>query len=99
MLFRNLVDHLDYDELVKIKKDLDAGAVHIKRLINFKLKEKETEHKKVCASCGAGIDPFSVNNLTLVFGPEDFKKKATFCAYDCMQSFMENLKLESKQNS
>jgi len=91
MLFRDLIDNLDYEELVKIKKDLDLGGVHIKRLINFKIKEKEMLHKRTCAHCGKEIDPFNLNNYTVIFGPEDFKKKVTFCAYDCMKYFMDSL--------
>ena len=99
LTFRQLVDNLDYDELIKIKRDLDSGGVHIKRLINFKIKEKELAHKKECANCGRPIDPFSTSNYTVIFGPEDFKKKATFCAYDCMKYFMDSLQEQKRRQS
>ena len=91
MLFRELVDKLDLSELHKIKRDLETGGVHIKRLIDFKIKEKEGMEVKYCANCGAAIDPFSGTNCTVVFGGE-VKKKAHFCAYDCMKYFMDNMK-------
>ncbi|NQV09390.1 hypothetical protein HQ529_06070 [Candidatus Woesearchaeota archaeon] len=90
--FRDAVDALEYDELVKVKKDLRHGAIHIRRLVEDKIKEKEIEHKKFCSICGEVIHPNSTRNYTLLFGPEGFKKKATFCALDCMEYFLKQLK-------
>ena len=88
---RDVVDQLDYDELVKIKKDLESGGVHLKNFIGAKVKEKEIIHRKNCTVCQSEISQFSTSNYTLVFGPADFRKKATFCAVDCLKYFITNL--------
>ena len=46
--FRELVEHLEFDELQKINNDIDTGAVHMKRIIENRLKQKETEHGHTC---------------------------------------------------
>lgn len=90
--FRELIEALDYEEMVKIKNDLKYGGIHMKRLIDEKIKEKELMHKKYCSVCSAEIDSFNTRTYTLVFGPTDFKKKATFCALDCLEYFLSQLK-------
>lgn len=85
------MDALEYEELVRIKKDLKYGGIHLKKLIDEKIKEKELIHKKYCSTCNAEIEP-SKRSYTLLFGPEDFKKKTTFCALDCMEYFLKQLK-------
>lgn len=91
-LVRNVMDSLEYDELLKIKKDLEAGGVHLRNLVNQKIKKYQKEHEKVCSVCSNDIDPESTENYTLVFGPESFKKKASFCAIDCLEYFISDLK-------
>ena len=87
-----MIETLEYDELMKIKKDIASGSVHIKQLITDKIKEIEKLHDVRCSVCNSEINPFSTHNYTLVFGPQDFRKKATFCALDCMGYFIEELK-------
>ncbi|MFP4117381.1 MAG: hypothetical protein ACLFTR_00500 [Candidatus Woesearchaeota archaeon] len=89
---RDMIDHLDYDELLKLRRDLDEGGLHLLRLVNKKIKEFETEHKKYCSTCGAELDENTSNNYTLVFGPYDFRKRASFCGVDCMEQFIQKLK-------
>ena len=89
---KEMVNALEYDDLVRVKKDLDHGAIHLKNLIQVKIKEHVLNHKKSCATCHNQINPYSTNNFTLVFGPEDFRKKASFCAVDCLEYFLKQLK-------
>ena len=89
--FRELVEHLEFDELQKIRNDLETGAVHMQRIIGNRIRKKEVEHGRTCSVCMNSIDPFSINNFTLIFGPDSFKKKATFCGMDCMKYFIANL--------
>ena len=89
---KEMIENLDYDELIKVKKDLDNGSIHIKKLINQSIKEKEKEHNLECSVCGKKIDPNSTTTFTLIFGPNGFKKKATFCAEDCLHYFLGTLK-------
>ncbi len=89
---RNFIDALEYNELVKIKKDLSAGGINLKNVVEQNIRAHQKEHQASCAVCSNEISPESTENYTLLFGPESFKKKATFCALDCLGYFLSNLK-------
>lgn len=90
--FHELVEYLDYDELQRIRHDLTMGGVYLARLVEDQIQEENKKHESSCTICNTKIDAQSLSNFTLIFGPDDFKKKATFCALDCMEHFLENLK-------
>lgn len=90
--FRDVIDIVDYEDLLKIKNDIDNGGLHLKKLVDEKIKEQQRKHNELCSVCSNEIDPSSTNSYTLVFGPDDFRKKATFCAVDCLEYFINNLK-------
>lgn len=96
---KDVIRSLDYDDLIKLKKDLDSGSVHIKRLISEQIRSIENEHKKTCSVCASPINMDSTTTFTLIFGPYDFKKKATFCAIDCLQYFLSQLKRSYTKNT
>jgi len=89
---REVMEYLEYEELIKMKKDLSEGGVHLASLIDSKIKEETNKHMDHCCICSNEIEPYNVNNFTLVFGPADLRKKATFCAVDCLEYFLKNLK-------
>lgn len=90
---RDIVQNLEHEDLVKMMKDIDVtGGIHLKNLLKAQIKENEKQHEQFCSTCAGKLDPNSTNNFTLIFGPDDFKKKASFCALDCMEYFLENLK-------
>ena len=89
---RDVVSTLDYNELVKMRDDMENGGIHLKNLVEREIKNQEQKHEQYCSVCANSIDPEDTNNFTLVFGPESFRKKATFCAIDCLQYFLGNLK-------
>lgn len=89
---REVIDSLEFDELVKMKKDLEAGGFHLKRFLDSKIKEEEKGHEQYCSTCSTELNPKNTNNFTLVFGPEDFRKKASFCGVDCLEYFLKELK-------
>ena len=93
--FRDLIDDILYEDLLKIKKDLESGGIHIRRLINDKITKIEKDEIKVCATCGNTINPYFMDDYVLRFGRHDFKKRAFFCGLDCLKYFL--LQLESKQ--
>ncbi len=96
---RDVIDYLDSDELLRIKVDLEKGGIHLKDFVSIKLKERENLHRQICSNCQADIDPHSTSIYTLVFGPSDFKKKATFCGMDCLEYFLESIKeMKLKKN-
>ena len=90
---RDVIDSLDYTELLNIQKDLDNGGHHLKNFIESRVKQREQEHAKICSNCQSDIDPNSTSNYTLIFGPHDLRKKATFCALDCMNYFLKRLEV------
>lgn len=90
--FEEVIDVLDYNELMRFKNDLDSGAITLKRHLQENIKKRLKEHEKVCATCSSDINFYKSNNYTIIFGPDDFKKKATFCGLDCLGYFVIKLK-------
>jgi len=89
---RDMINSLEYDEILKVKRDLDAGAHHLKNFLKTKIREHQKEHSSICATCNSEIIGESTQNFTLIFGPDSFRKKASFCAIDCMEYFIGKLK-------
>lgn len=89
---KDFVDALDFDELRRLKEDLDRGGIAISTLVNAKIEEKHLEHGKFCATCFAELDMLKSRSFTLVFGSPDFRKRASFCAVDCMEYFLASIK-------
>ncbi|MFH1849490.1 MAG: hypothetical protein ABH879_04860 [archaeon] len=96
---RDVIESLDDTELRKMQKDLDEGGVHLRDLVTNKITERENQHRAFCSVCSTEISPQSTTSYTLVFGPHDFRKKATFCALDCLEYFLSNLKKMRTQNA
>ena len=90
--FEDVIEVLDYNELMRFKNDLDSGAITLKKLLEERIKKKLKEHEKICATCSNNLNFYKPSNYTLIFGPDDFKKKASFCGLDCMEYFMIKLK-------
>ena len=90
--FEDVIDVLDYNELMRFKTDIDSGAITVKKLLEEKIKKKLKEHEKICATCSNDLNFYNTNNYTLIFGPDDFKKKASFCGLDCLGYFIIKLK-------
>ena len=90
--FREAIDTMDYDELMRVKIELECGAVNMKKLVVQKVREAEKKHETKCAVCHTEINMHSTNNYTILFGPEDFKKKASLCALDCLEYFLGQLR-------
>ena len=90
--FEEVFEILDYNELMRFKNDLDSGAITLKKLVEEKIKKKLKEHEKICATCSSPLNFYNTNNYTLLFGPDDFKKKASFCGLDCLEYFIIKLK-------
>jgi hypothetical protein len=87
-----LIESLDEEDLKLIKKDLEFG--NIERLISKKIQEhKEEDFNKVCPVCQT---PIGKENLTLIFGPEGLRKKASFCALDCLEYFLNRIRQDKK---
>ena len=90
---RDIVDNLEHEDLIKLQKDLEEeGGIHVKKLVSENIQQLEDNEKALCAVCGNPINPYYTEHYTLIFGPRDFRKKASFCALDCMEYFLKNLR-------
>lgn len=84
----SIIDTVGYEELKNIEKDLNEG--NIERLIKEKLLQFE-KGRKICPVCYRTINEGD-EHFTLIFGPDDFKKKASFCGVDCLEFFISKIK-------
>ena len=90
--FRQFLSTLEHYELTDLKQQIEKGKLDIVKEIQEKVKEHEKQHAKECAACSNSLDPYNTNNYTIIFGPDDFRKKASFCGIDCLEYFLLNLK-------
>lgn len=85
---KELIGEMSIKDLKLLQNDLTSKNLTLK-LINDILEKYELS-KKVCASCGAPINPFSDDKLILRFGQQGFERRAFFCAKDCMNYFLKH---------
>lgn len=97
MTLKDAIGSLDYEDLVKLNEDLKEGGFDFKALIEQKIVEKEKEQGKYCHVCQNEIDLHSTNNYTILLGPEGLRRKASFCALDCLKYFISSME-ERKKN-
>ncbi len=89
--FKEFLENLDYNEVLDLKKQIKEPNSTIKEVLMNHIDVIERMNSRVCATCGNQLN-ITTKNLTLHFGPEDFKKKASFCAFDCLEFFLQQLK-------
>ena len=89
---REFLNSLEHYELMHLRQQLEKGKISIVKEIQEKIKELEKQHGSICATCSNNLDPYNTNSYTIMFGPEDFKKKASFCGVDCLEYFLTQLK-------
>lgn len=89
--FRDIIAETRYEDLLKIKADIESGSIHIKRLIEETIKEVEFNKIKTCATCGTTINRLFIDDFVLEFGRRDFKKRAYFCGQDCLKFFLDQI--------
>lgn len=91
LIVKDVIGRLEYNELMKLEYDLSHGGTHLLKLVSAERKKREKEHECICATCQAPVSGESRETYTLMFGPADFKKKATFCGRDCLSFFLQSL--------
>ncbi len=94
--FSRFLDSLEHYELVRLKQEMEKGTLDITKSIQKKIKEHEKMHASYCTTCSNTLDSYNINNYTIIFGPEDFRKKASFCGLDCLEYFLTKLKQMQK---
>lgn len=82
--FRNL----NYEELKVLEADLRNGGELLKAALWERIAEL-ANGQKFCAVCFRELEP---GHYTLLFGPASMRKKANFCAPDCIEYFLAHLK-------
>jgi hypothetical protein len=88
---KEFLGNLEHYELVKLKQDLDKGNIDLSKAVKEHIFQLEKKHSKFCVTCSNDINQFNSNTFTILFGPEDFKKKASFCGMDCLQYFLSRI--------
>jgi hypothetical protein len=83
-----LVRNLDEKELSTLKQELSTGFLH--EYVTQCIRARENIPQYVCAGCNREITTQD-SIFVLTFGQQDFRKKATFCATDCLQYFVSGL--------
>ena len=94
--FREVIELIDFDELVRMKDDLNKGGDGIKILVDNKIKDEIKKQNDFCAVCSSNIESESETRLSLVIGPKDNEKRVSFCATDCMEYFLSELKKKGR---
>jgi len=90
------LNSLEHYELVKLKQELEKGTISVAKVLQEKIRELEKKHAGCCTTCSNTLDPYNTNNYTIIFGPDDFRKKASFCGLDCLEYFLIKLKQMKK---
>ncbi len=90
--FREVIELIDFEELVRMKDDLNKGGDGIRILVDNKIKEEIKRQNEFCAVCASSIENESETRLSLVVGSKDNEKRVSFCAIDCMEYFLNGLK-------
>ncbi len=89
---REILDMFEYEELARLREELDGNVSFLKTEIEQRLQEIENSENNVCVTCGRRINPSRKDYFQLVFGPAELKKKAHFCAADCLEYFVRKLR-------
>lgn len=88
---KDAIGSMEYHDLVELHEDLREGGHSTRKLVEQRIVEKEKEMGRLCAVCNSEIDPHSTSNYTVLLGPEGLRRKASFCALDCLKFFISNL--------
>jgi hypothetical protein len=94
---REVIDDILYEDLLRMRKDIDNGGHHLRTILDSKIKQIEREEVKVCAVCGNPINPHFMDDYSLIFGRYDFKKRAYFCGLDCLNFFLKGMNEKQKE--
>lgn len=87
---KEAIKEWNYEELRAFEKEMNIGGREIKKVLWERMREMENS-TKFCTTCFSELDPYETT-FTLIFGPEDFRKKASFCAVDCLEYFLTHVK-------
>ena len=85
MNIARMLENMNVEDLKFLEEEVKKGRIH--ELVSSKTRQTE---QKTCAVCG---EKFARNKgLVLEFGSPEFRRRAHFCAVDCMEYFVNHLK-------
>ena len=90
--FREVIELLGYDELLRVKDDLNKGGDSIRILVDNKIKDEIKKKNEFCTICAAKIEDDSHTRFNLKFGSREMERQLSFCAVDCLEYFLGGLK-------
>ena len=94
---KDAIGSLDYDDLVTLNQDLREGGHEVRSMVEQNIIDKERESGKTCHVCSSEIDPQASQNYTITLGPEGLRRKASFCALDCLKFFITNIEKRNEE--
>ncbi len=86
-----------YYDIKSMQHDLQGGGKKTLSIVNDILQSYEEKENAVCVVCGNPIFEPDENTYTLIFGHKDLRKRASFCAQDCMEYFFKDLREKRKK--
>ncbi|NOZ80244.1 MAG: hypothetical protein GXP63_01110 [DPANN group archaeon] len=89
---QHFVKSLTEKELYQLQDQLGSKENKMRELVQRQLLELQASSGKACATCMGGLEPASIHNYQLIFGPHDLRKQAFFCGIDCLEYFIIRLK-------
>lgn len=88
-----IIDEMTKEDLLLLQKDLEAG--NITKLIKQRI--DGLEERKQCPTCGAELTK-AEQKFSLEFGPRDLRQRAYFDEYDCLDYFLQKLRLNQEHH-
>ncbi|MDP2750240.1 MAG: hypothetical protein Q8O89_05390 [Nanoarchaeota archaeon] len=88
---KEVLDLFEYEELIRMREELHENVSFLKKEIDSRIEHIENNKDNICVTCGRKIK-HDDHAIQLVFGPTNVKKKANFCAMDCLEYFIRKLR-------
>lgn len=85
MNIAKMLETMEIEDLKFLEEEVKKGK--IKEIID---ERKNKDEQKTCAVCGEKFP--KIKGLVLEFGSAEFRRRAHFCAMDCMEYFLKSLK-------
>ncbi|MFP4403403.1 MAG: hypothetical protein ACOC3X_01200 [Nanoarchaeota archaeon] len=86
-----IIETMPENELYKLRAEISNGAINLKKQLDKKIKLLENSKTGYCITCGKDVSSHPTS-FTLIFGENEFRKKAIFCEIDCLQYFLSEIK-------
>ncbi len=87
-----LIEKMAFEDLLRLQKDLRGG--NLDKLINGRIDNIKPTQVKYCPVCNSDVNS---KNLTLIFGPPNFRQRASFDGPDCLSYFLEKLRKKGEE--